>query len=548
MTYLKDLFSSKKTPQSDAIPGTSQVPNSGGGYAWAVDDWTRLQRFLILGSEGGSYYATERKLSMENAGAVVRCLQADGPRAVRTIVEISEAGRAPKTDPAIFALALATTDQVDAVTRREALAAVPRVCRTGTHLFHFAAYTNGLRGWGRGLRRAVADWYAQPADKLALQAVKYQSRDGWSHRDLLRLAHPKAADPESAHQLLYHWMVKGWEWVGEEPHPDPALRLVWAFERAKRAETKDEIVRLIREHRLPREAVPTQWLNEADVWKALLADMPMTALLRNLATLTRVGVLDDWDVTRAIVQQLADKNRLRKARVHPIAVLAALKTYAQGHGERGKHTWKPVQAVVDALDAAFYATFENVPSTGKRWLLALDVSGSMDCGCVAGVPGLSPRVASAAMAMLTAATEAQHRMVGFTSAGSGYGGQWGGGDPGLTELSISPKQRLDDVCAKVRALPMGGTDCALPMVWALKQKLPVDVFVVYTDSETWAGKIHPAQALREYRDRMGIAAKLIVVGMVSNGFTIADPNDAGMLDVVGFDTATPNVMSDFAVA
>jgi 60 kDa SS-A/Ro ribonucleoprotein len=43
----------------------------------------------------------------------------------------------------------------------------------------------------------------------------------------------------------------------------------------------------------------------------------------------------------------------------------------------------------------------------------------------------------------------------------------------------------------------------------------------------------------------GIAAKLIVVGMLSNGFTIADPNDGGMMDVVGFDTATPQVMNDF---
>jgi 60 kDa SS-A/Ro ribonucleoprotein len=76
----------------------------------------------------------------------------------------------------------------------------------------------------------------------------------------------------------------------------------------------------------------------------------------------------------------------------------------------------------------------------------------------------------------------------------------------------------------------------------------VDVFAIYTDSETWAGKIHPAQALRQYREQMGIPAKLVVVGMVSNGFTIADPNDAGMMDVVGFDTATPQVMRDFAVA
>ena len=95
---------------------------------------------------------------------------------------------------------------------------------------------------------------------------------------------------------------------------------------------------------------------------------------------------------------------------------------------------------------------------------------------------------------------------------------------------------------------MGGTDCALPMVWAKRHKVEVDTFVVYTDNETWAGSVHPAQALRDYRQASGNAAKLVVVGMTSNGFTIADPSDAGMLDVVGFDTATPPVISDFARA
>lgn len=38
--------------------------------------------------------------------------------------------------------------------------------------------------------------------------------------------------------------------------------------------------------------------------------------------------------------------------------------------------------------------------------------------------------------------------------------------------------------------------------------------------------------------------KLVVVGMVSNGFSIADPDDAGMLDVVGFDAAAPQVIAD----
>jgi 60 kDa SS-A/Ro ribonucleoprotein len=86
------------------------------------------------------------------------------------------------------------------------------------------------------------------------------------------------------------------------------------------------------------------------------------------------------------------------------------------------------------------------------------------------------------------------------------------------------------------------------MLWALKQRVAVDTFVAYTGSETWYGAVHPAGALRRYRERMGIAARLIVCGMVANNFTIADPDDGGMLDVVGFDTAAPQVMRDFSAA
>jgi len=105
--------------------------------------------------------------------------------------------------------------------------------------------------------------------------------------------------------------------------------------------------------------------------------------------------------------------------------------------------------------------------------------------------------------------------------------------------------RLADVIKRIEAIPMGGTDCALPMLWAARNKLNVSAFITYTDSETWAGNIHPAQALRQYRSEFIDDATAVVVGMTSNGFTLADPNDGGMMDVVGFDTTVPTVISDF---
>jgi 60 kDa SS-A/Ro ribonucleoprotein len=172
-------------------------------------------------------------------------------------------------------------------------------------------------------------------------------------------------------------------------------------------------------------------------------------------------------------------------------------------------------------------------------------------GFVAGVPGLTPRDASAALALVTAATEPDYEVVGFFAGKNGFkkkrGRQvWAGYTDGLTPLSISPRQRLDDAVKTVSGLPFGGTDCALPMLYAMERRREIDTFVIYTDAETWAGDIHPTQALRDYRQASGIDARLVVVAMVSNGFSIADPNDPGMLDVVGFDTATPQLISDFA--
>ena len=557
INYAK-LFNRRITPQSQPIPGSTQVRNSNGGYSWQVDDWTRLDRFLILGAEGGTYYIGERELVKQNHDALIRCIKADGVRAVNRIVEISDAGRAPKNDPAIFALALVVTHG-DVPAKAHAFANLNKVCRIGTHLFHFAEYVNAMRGWGRGLRNAVGHWYVdRGADDLAHQAVKYQQRDGWSHADLLRLAHPKA--PSVQHDAIFRWMLAGADSHGEREVKRKVRgedrvakyaavgelpKLVQAFEQAKHASIAGEIVKLIDEFDLPREAIPTQWLNEVVVWEALLERMPMTAIIRNLGKMTSLGLLKPFsDAKRLIVRKLRDETALKRARIHPLAVLVAQKIYAQGHGDKGALKWSPVSAVVDALDEAFYATFQNVEPCGKPVLLALDVSGSMAGSMIAG-SCISAREASAAMALITAATEPEHEIIAFSAAAGGHGGKWGGGESGITRVNLSPRMRLADVIKRVEAIPMGGTDCALPMLWAARNKLDVSGFITYTDSETWAGNIHPAQALRQYRSEFVGDAKAVVVGMTSNGFTLADPNDRGMMDVVGFDTTAPAVIADF---
>lgn len=525
MRSLTTFSCGEPVPQTQPLPG--QVPNSAAGHAWAVDRWTQLDRFLILGTEGGTFHVSEPVLTTENAHAVQECLREDGPRVVRRVVEISEAGRAPRHTPALFVLAMAASPRfASPATNTAALAALPRVARTATHLYQFAGLAQTMRGWGRALRVAVAQWYLdRPVNELAHQLLKYRQRHGWRHRDLLRLSHPRPVD--AAQQTLFRWVTLDWH----DASTDARLAQVNAFERARRTTDEAEIVRLVREHRLTHEMLPGVWLRSPQVWEALLESMPYTALVRNLGRMSAVGLLVPGSAATArVAARLTDPGRIRRARVHPVALLAALLTYRDGAGQRGRLRWSPVGDIVDALDTAFYAAFRSLPASGKRLYLALDASGSMQFAPCAGMAFVSAAMASAALAMAVARTEPEHTICAFHEE--------------VWPVAITKRDRLDRACDAIRREGRG-TDASLPMRDALRRKLAVDAFVIVTDSETWAGPSHPATALRDYREATGIAAKLVVVAMAANRYSIADPHDALQMDVAGFDANVPALITEF---
>lgn len=538
-------ISTRRTPQSEPSP-IARVKNSAGGHVFATGDDLQIQRFLVLGTTGGTYYSGQRDLTKENAGLVLKAARERGRWLADQAAAVSIGGRAPKQGPALFALA-AVAGLGDDDAKAYALGMLNSVARTGTTLFQFLTYVQGFRGWGPGLKRAVGSWYlTKDVEALAYQLVKYRQRDGWTHRDVLRQAHPKTTDV--ALNALLRWTVGKDGLEGADALPE----LVRAFRAAQTATDARAWVQLAAGSALPWEAYPDAALTEPDVWRALLEHgrVPLGAMIRQLPRLTRLGVLESSTHRNLVRGRLVDAELLRRARIHPMNQLVALKTYASGHGKGG--SWTPDRQIVDALDASFYAAFGAVTPSGGRTLVALDVSGSMSAP-IAGM-NLSAREATSAMTLVTLATEAPGStdIVGFTS---GRSGEWTApGAPsrrglfgsGISELDITPRRRLDDVVRYTQGLPMGGTDCALPMLWAASQGREYDAFVIYTDNETWAGDVHPHQALSTYRERVNPGARLIVAGTTSTGFTIADPADPGQLDVVGFDSAAPQLIADFA--
>lgn len=550
-----------------------QVKNRAGGYVFEVDDWKRLSRFLILGCENGSYYASSEEMSLENYDCVKRCLCIDHKKTIDTIVEISDNGRAVKNEPCVFSLAVCSVFGNEEA-RAYANKAMPKVARFSTHMYQWVHDILSLKDGrkGKGFLRSLGRWYTEKdLVALAYQVCKYPQRSvngkSYSHADMLRMARissPKKGKigkngmaltmPNEKYGDLFQYVVHGitdekeissrkkiekdtgksQESPGITPAKletwknDDSFKYVWAHEKAKKVQKVSEIVSLIKEYNLTRESIPPQFRNEIEVQRALLEKMPMTALIRNLGQFTASGLLKSLSKeTSLVVSKITDKDALKRSRIHPMTLLMAKKVYDKGNGMRT--SWTPVQAISDALEEAFYSAFEYIEPTNKRYLLGVDVSGSMFWG---GSNDIMASEAAAVMAMTIARSEKNYEIMAFSDT--------------FKNLGITIKDSLKRVMSKTSNLTFGSTDCALPMIYALEKDLDVDVFVIFTDNETWYGAKHPFQALKDYRRAKNPNAKLIVCAFDSSKFSIADPSDAGMMDIAGLDSNVPKLIAEFA--
>jgi 60 kDa SS-A/Ro ribonucleoprotein len=369
-----------------------------------------------------------------------------------------------------------------------------------------------------------------------------------------------------ARKIIYSYLTKGFEEsqkvsknITEKSLPKESLQKIAevldhliAVEEAKSLKEDDEnkMCELILKHGLVREHVPSNLLNSKKVWIQLIKNIPLTALVRSLSKIGSLGITDDEEQCQKIVDKICDKEIIERSKIHPIQLLSAHIIYSRGQGEKGSLTWSPKDKIVKSLDKAFELSFKNVVPSHKRILNAIDVSGSMTAQCNggSGMP-LTCHEGATVMALMMARVEPFCHSVCFTVSQrmNEHGYYSYGGTPDLTELPLRKETTLEEAFKMTQRCDFGMTDCALPITYALEKKMEIDTFIVYTDSETYFGKIHPFEALKKYRKEMNLPeSKLVVVGMQSNGFTIADPTDPGMLDVVGLDTATPEIITNFS--
>lgn len=528
----------KPTPQSRAIPGREEemTQNLAGGYSFKASDWQVLRRWLLTGSMFDAYYQGKEQMTSKNAEVLKKVMNEDASRVAQEILDASKKGVSVHTP--IYALAILSTGEGAAKNAfREIFS---EVIRTGSQLYEFLNYTKGLRGFGSLIHKTIKDWFAKKdAKELEYQFLKYQSRYDWSGRDVLRMIKPIPQDGDV--KAVYNWIAGGSKKNPLFSEWPAALERINAYEKLKKGASENDIVDAINKYRMTWEMMPGNLTQTKKTWEALFRNMPVGATIRNLGNLTDKKIFSDSENLDTLEERLTGE-RLKKAHIHPVVFASALKIYKEG-GNIGKSklTWTPVNRVVDTMENGIEACFDSVEPTGKHFFYALDVSGSMIGGNV-GTMWMSPLEVQGVMAVASVRSEKDYFVGGFDTNFTplvGFNKKTSYGDVMLTNDYWNPRPN------SIWPGGFGGTDANAAYRYAIDKRVKTDVFVFMTDSESWAGYQHPAQGLKEYRNRVNKDVKAIYVTLIpySDNITLADPKDPMSFDIAGFTGQTPKIIN-----
>jgi 60 kDa SS-A/Ro ribonucleoprotein len=500
---------------------------------YKLSDIERLKRFIFLGSDNGSMYMNKDTLTLENILCLEKLLEDCKYDDILEVINTYK-NNTFKKDYLIYVLARCCSVHLDDDPlfwkkdfRTDCFKIVLDVCHIPSYLFMFIHFYEKINqrlynstGWNSQLKNMISQWYLlKTSQELMYHVTKYPSRYSWSHKDVLKLAHIKPKDDitnDIFKYILYNNLDTSKSY----------LEYLRAYENLKTDDNLDNVVQNIVKYNFVREHIPTHLLTSDKVWVNLIPNMPIIALLRNLNKITSLQILDTYP---NILQNIIDK--ITNIQVNPLQLLMTIKMYKSGKGMKGGLKWEPNKDIVNALNGAFYSTFNNLKKSDKKILLALDVSASMSWNTVCGIDCLSASEVSCAMAMMFDYISSNVDIMGFSST--------------FKKLDISSKYCLEENLEHVKDNTFGSTDCALPFVWAGENNKEYDAIIVFTDNETNSNTIEPSMALQLYRNQMNKNTKLIVVALTSNGFSIANPDDSNMMDVCGFDSNMYNMINEF---
>ena len=524
MVY-SNLVSNEAVKADEFIPGRKEdmKKNLAGGVAFKTSDFNALRRWLLTGSFSNFFYEKSQKNTNANLDLLINCIKQDPNKVAAEIMHASNTGTMASQHTCILALVHLSNGNLDA--KKEFRSIFNDIIRTASHLYEFVSYAKQVRGMGKTIHKAVNGWLKEK--DLEYQFLKYQQREGFSSRDILRLFKPVPRN--ETEDSLFSWIT------GKDKPITNDLKRIQVYEELKKGTLSEKmVIQAIADYGLTHEMIPANVVRTKKVWTALFYKMPMTATIRNLATLTRNGVFEDFKNLDVLENKLS-KEFLQKSRIHPLEIASAQKIYSSGGriGRSSNSTYSPISRVLDILEDAVHNAFEAQEPTGKHFFHALDISGSMTWNEMPGL-FLSPFEVETIMALTTVKTEKNYYVGGFSN--------------NFIRLpEFRAKSTIASALNEASSHGFGGTNAASAYEHAINNKIYTDVFVFWTDSENWMGS-QPSSLLKKYRKLINPEAKAIYITLVpySDEISLADPKDPLSYDIGGFSSQTPKLISMIA--
>ncbi len=424
---------------------------------------------LLTNTLGNTYYATKEELLQESTRVHEDMLDADAEFAAKAMAFARNEGFM-RLQP-IYGLARLSAANPSLFAR-----AFPHVIKIPSDLSDFLTI---LRGQGRGeggraVKREVAKFLNAVSEYWTL---KYNGRGrGYSIGDMIITSHAKAKDERQNRLFRYAMGKEGG--LGDLPQ-------LAAFEALKTAETDAERIRWIAEGKLPHEIVTGAVKPTKAIWNAILEQMPIFALLRNLNTMDRAGVLDER--YGYIKQQLTSADVLRRSKILPFRFLTAY--------NKIEKEW-----VRDVLRQSVELTFDNLPDLTGRTAIFLDVSGSMD--------GEYLRIGSVFALALFKKTEGHSLFWTFD-----------------TQVHDPKPSRVDSILTQAERIhSIGGTDTGEPVRRLLRHPQTFDNIIIVTDEQQNTGSSF-CRELQIYRHKRNKSAAAFVIDLAPYNAAMVPPTD-----------------------
>lgn len=413
-------------------------------------------RYLALGDAKGRLSAELPVPPPEDVAFAGETLARDGASFVENALSTLARGATARPQAPRLALAWAACEGDDSA-RHAALDALPAACPRSEDLFAFVTYYHARRGWGRGLRRAVERWYQREAD-VAREVARCPGDGHWTHRDLLRLAHPTPQSP--AQEALFRYIT-----TGEVSGRLPLLEQLEDLRRADRAVTA---ATLIAQAAAPFDLVPSALRRAPEVLEAALE-------------------IADWTEVPALVRHLPpdglDHPGLRRIAAERLAALPPAEWLAA----------RPVAMTLDAFETAFPQGKRR--PLGVRAMLACEVSEAMTAPFTK--TSITGREVAAGVTLAWLASEPEVWPVALDGER-------------VRELPLTSRMRLADAGHFLEEGTSGSEPVSVAQAidYARRMRMEVDLFLVIVHAPPDLRGL--GEALTDYRRERGIPARFAV--------------------------------------